>query len=163
MGIDMSDVEIAREGGCLCGAIRYRLRGDPLTLYCCHCTDCQKQSASAFSMSLTVRREQLELLKGTPLTATQTFPEDGRQKHGRHCGHCGSRVWTEFSKHPHIVNVRAGTLDDTSWLRPIAHTFTRSAQPWLELPAEIPSFEAAPDDLMDLVRAYQARERRARA
>jgi hypothetical protein len=146
-------------GGCLCGAIRYRFRGEPVTLYVCHCTDCQKQSASAFGMSLTILKTRLELLQGTPLTYTKTFPDDGRQKFAKFCGDCGSRVWTEFTKAPHIVNVRAGTLDDTRWLDPVAHIWTASAQPWLQIPTDLPSFAREPEDKMALVEAWKARKR----
>ena len=61
-----SDPPDVRAGGCLCGAIRYLFSGDPLTLYACHCTDCQVSTGSAFVLSMPAARESIELLQGTP-------------------------------------------------------------------------------------------------
>ena len=44
-------------GGCQCGTIRYKIRGEPWAIYACHCTECQRQSTSAFGLSMPVRRE----------------------------------------------------------------------------------------------------------
>jgi len=54
----------AGEGGCQCGKIRYRLTAEPQMLYICHCSDCQKQSASAFGMSLRMRPGDIEFVQG---------------------------------------------------------------------------------------------------
>lgn len=146
----------AREGGCLCGAIRYRVTGKPLTLYACHCTDCQKQSGSAFGMSMMFLKTQLELLQGSPRTFTKTFPDDGRQKYGKFCGDCGVRLWGEASAAPQIAILKPGTLDDTRGLVPVGHIWTRSAQPWVARLCEGLVSEQSGDN-MALVRAYAAR------
>ena len=51
-------------GGCQCGEVRYELTGAPHKLYICHCRECQKQSASAFGISVVVRSNHVRLLKG---------------------------------------------------------------------------------------------------
>ncbi|MFL6835047.1 MAG: GFA family protein, partial [Xanthobacteraceae bacterium] len=53
-------------GGCQCGGVRYELSAEPLTVYVCHCTECQRQSGSAFALSLAVARDALAVVKGTP-------------------------------------------------------------------------------------------------
>ena len=55
-------------GHCLCGAVAYRLTGEPLTFYACHCTDCQRRTGAAFALSMIVRRAALELTRGEPGT-----------------------------------------------------------------------------------------------
>jgi len=117
-------------GGCLCGAIRYRVADEPLTLYACHCTDCQRRTGSAFALSMVVLKSELHLLQGEPRGSTVTL-SDGRQKHGKFCGQCSTRLWGEPVRFPQVVVVQPGTLDDTTWLRPIGHIWTRSAQPWI--------------------------------
>ena len=52
-------------GGCQCGAIRYEIAAKPITLYACHCTDCQKQSASAFGMTFRIHGDALKITAGT--------------------------------------------------------------------------------------------------
>ena len=67
-----------REGGCQCGAVRYRITGEPIALYVCHCRECQKQSASAFGLSLEVPRAALRLTSGTPRRWTR-MSDSGRR------------------------------------------------------------------------------------
>ena len=148
-------------GGCLCGAIRYRVADEPLTLYVCHCTDCQRRTGSAFALSMVVLNSALELLQGEPRAYAVTL-SDGRQKHGKFCGECGTRLWGEPPKFPQIVVVQPGTLDDTTWLRPIGHIWTRSAQPWVSIPNDTLNFERHPDDPMILVKAWQDQATRER-
>ena len=145
-------------GGCLCGAIRYRLTDEPLTLYACHCTDCQRESGSSFGLTMVMSRTALDLLQGNPQRFAVTLA-DGRQKNGAFCGACATRVWGEPVQFPQVVNVEPGTLDDTTWLRPIAHIWTRSAQPWVVIPPNTLSFAEQPPDAMTLVNAWWDRRR----
>ncbi len=55
-----------REGGCSCGAVRYRLTTAPLFVHCCHCLNCQRQTGSAFVVNLLIEADRLELLAGEP-------------------------------------------------------------------------------------------------
>jgi len=138
-------------GRCLCGVTRYRLTGEPLMVYACHCTDCQKRSGSAFGLSMWVQRRALEVTQGE--VALHMAPtEDGRVRHSRICAACGIRLWSEPPPHPAFAIVRAGTLDDTSWLRPVAHLWTRSAQPWFAFPEGVPRYETQPKDIFELMR-----------
>ncbi len=133
-------------GGCLCGAIRYRLTDEPLTLYACHCTDCQRESGSAFSLSMVLSRTALDVLQGEPQRYAVTLP-DGRQKRGAFCGTCATRLWAEPVAFPQVVIIEPGTLDETGWVCPIAHIWTRSAQPWVVIPPDALTFEGQSDPL----------------
>lgn len=132
-------------GGCLCGAVRYRLREEPLTLYACHCTDCQRRTGSACGLSMFVRKQGVGLEQGRT-AGYRAALADGRVKAGQLCAACGSRLWGEPAAAPHILVLQPGTLDDTSWLRPVAHLWTRSAQPWMVFPPDVPRFETQPED-----------------
>ncbi len=147
------------EGGCVCGAVRYRLLEDPLELHVCHCTNCQALSGSAFVMTMPVQRRSLELLKGDPqLLSFETA--DGLAKRHRQCRDCGCCLWGEIDGLPNVVALQAGTLDDASWFEPIAHIWTSSAQPWVEIPTNARRYEKQPDDNLELVRAWKSRRDR---
>jgi hypothetical protein len=144
-------------GGCLCGDVRYRLDEDPVTLYACHCTDCQRQSGSSFALTRVVRSEALEVVRGRPEERSVTLP-DGRVKSARLCGRCATRLLFP-SRVAGLSGIEPGTLDDTSWLRPAGHIWARSAQPWVVIPEGALRFEQQPSDegMMALVRAWKSR------
>lgn len=124
------------EGGCQCGAVRYRLKGEPEGLTACHCRDCQRQSGSAFSLSLDVPDEAFELLSGR--LETFTVPCDsGRTKECAFCGSCGTRL---YHRGEWGMSIKAGTLDDTSRLTPDAHYWTKRKQAWVQIPEGVQSF-----------------------
>ena len=149
----------ARPGGCLCGAIRYRLRGDPVTLYACHCTDCQTSTGSSFALSMLVPRESIEVRQGEPELCEVDLP-DGRRKRAFRCASCGTHLWGAPQRVPQVLNLHPGTLDDTTWFEPVGHIWTRSAQPWVRIPADTLRYEQQPEDMMPLVRAWKARSTR---
>jgi hypothetical protein len=138
-------MELPQEGGCQCGAVRYRIVGAPMFLGVCHCTECQKQSGSAFGMSLVVRKDDWVLLRGTLKAFTRTS-DSGRPVICAFCPECGTRIHHEPAYIQGVFNVKPGTLDDTSWLQPIAHAWTASKQPWLALPEGTPTFERQPGE-----------------
>jgi hypothetical protein len=132
-----------KEGGCQCGRIRYRLEGEPLMLAVCHCTECQRQSGSAFGMSLVVPKHALRLLAGTPRTFTRSA-DSGRTVLCAFCPDCGIRIYHEPTYLRDVVNVKPGTLDDTSGLVPGAHAWTKRKQSWVLIPEGVPCFEEQP-------------------
>lgn len=149
-------IAFPQPGGCLCGDIRYRVLDAGLTLYACHCTDCQRQSGSSFSLSLVVRRTSLTLQSGRPAEYSVTLA-DGRRKSSQYCSDCCTRLFSP-SRAPELVIVEAASLDDTSWLRPVAHIWTRSAQSWLQLPDDALLYDqgSGPDDFLLFMRAWKA-------
>jgi hypothetical protein len=125
----MNDV---MEGGCQCGAVRYRIEGKPLDLAVCQCTECQRQSGSAFGMSLAIPAASFHLTKGA-LKSFQVQCDSGRTKTCMFCAHCGTRVY--HPTNPAGMTVKAGTLDYTAHLVPTAHYWTKRRQPWVVIPA----------------------------
>ncbi len=136
-------------GGCQCGQIRYEIRAEPLTLYVCHCRECQKQSSSAFGMSLTVPRDAVVIVQGQPKAWTRKA-DSGRQIKNLFCGECGTRLFHERSYSLDTINVKPGTLDDTSWLHPVANVWTCNAQPWLTISDQMLNYNQQPEDVSAL-------------
>jgi len=145
---------------CICEAVHYRVTEEPLTLYACHCTDCQRRSGSAFALSMWVNRAAIEVTKGEPVLH-ESKSADGRVRIARICTQCGTRLWSEPPRHPGLAVIRPGLLDDTSWLRPIAHLWTRSAQPWFVFPEGVPKYEQQTGDLGVLIDLWRNRPGRA--
>src|SRR5690349_20063110 len=81
-------------GRCQCGAVRYEHGAAPTTVYICHCRGCQKQSASAFGISVEMPKEGLKLSQGTPKYWTRDT-DSGRKLRCAFCPDCGSRLWHE--------------------------------------------------------------------
>ncbi len=145
----------AKKGGCHCGAIRYEFSGEPITCYACHCTNCQTQAGSAFSLTMIVSEESLVLIQGEP--ATYRRAREAGHVEQRFCGQCGTRLWGTGSRIPDLAFLKPGTLDDTSWVEPVAHFWTRSAQPWVKLGSETAIYETQPEDLQELIRLWRQR------
>ena len=155
-------MKLPQTGGCLCGAIRYEITQPPLVTYTCHCTVCQRLTGSAFSSALVVPAEACRF-RGR----AAVLPAHRRQRPcGDPVGLCGVRHLALQRREARtappgtFVAVRAGTLDDTSWLRPTAHFWTRSAQPWVTLPEGDTRFETQPADGLAWLHSARADQRR---
>ncbi|MCJ8159449.1 GFA family protein [Sphingomonas sp. LaA6.9] len=128
------------EGGCACGAVRYRLEGDPLIVHCCHCLDCQRQTGSAFVLNALIESDRVTLLSGEPQPVT--VPTDSGRPHDIcRCPNCQTALWSDYGRRGWLWFVRAGTLDEPSALSPGVHIYTRSKLPWLTLPDDVAQFE----------------------
>ena len=129
-------------GGCQCGQLRYKVTVKPLTLYCCHCTECQAQSSSAFGMSLRVPAGGV-LLEGR----YSSFVRDEGKATAVECvfcPDCGCRIIHRGRGEDSGGSIKAGSLDDKSWLHPVGHIWAGSAQKWVELGGLV--YESQPDD-----------------
>jgi hypothetical protein len=119
------------EGGCLCGAVRYRLTAMPYYVYFCHCRDCQRESGSPFVTDMNLDRAAVRITG--PLTRYTRTGDSGKPIHRSFCTICGTTVLTEFDVDPKHVSIKACSLDDPLWLEPDRHLFTSRTQPWLKL------------------------------
>jgi len=129
------------EGGCACGAVRYRLTSGPMFVHCCHCRDCQRQTGSAFVINALIETDRITLLAGEPRPVP--VPTDSGRPHDVYrCAVCQTAVWSDYGRRPALRFVRVGTLDDPSALPPDVHIYIRSKLPWVALPAGVPAFEA---------------------
>jgi len=130
-------------GGCRCGAIRYTCNAEPVAVVNCHCRDCQYASGGAYSTVVIVPRDALEI-EGETRAYTVTA-ETGNPITRRFCPTCGSPVFSEPKSGPVPVWViKAGSLDDPSWLTPAMHIWTDSAQPWAEMSPDLPKVARQP-------------------
>jgi hypothetical protein len=128
-----------REGGCACGAVRYRLTSDPLFVHCCHCLNCQRQTGSAFVINALIEADRVELLAGEP-QPVDVPRDDGSMQTIWRCPSCQVAVYSKYTS-PRVRFVRGGTLDDPSAIEPDVHIFTKSKVPWVELPDDVPAFD----------------------
>jgi hypothetical protein len=132
-------MSVPREGGCSCGAVRYRLTSDPLVVHCCHCLNCQRQTGSAFVINLLIEADRVELLAGEP--APVDVPrDDGSVQRILRCPACQVAVFSNYGR-SEIRFVRGGTLDDPSGIAPDVHIYTRSKLPWVTLTDPAPVFD----------------------
>jgi hypothetical protein len=124
------------DGGCHCGAVRYRMAGAPIYVNACHCRDCQKLTGSAFAINAMIEDDRIELLKGEPIRDAEGCFR---------CPRCNVLLW---ASHPMfgegIRFLRAGTLDQSEAIVPDAHFFVRSKHPWVTLPVGIRAFDTLP-------------------
>jgi hypothetical protein len=128
-----------REGGCACGALRYRLASAPLFVHCCHCSNCQRQTGSAFVVNLLIEADRVEVLAGAP-QPVDVPRDDGSVQRIFRCPHCQVAVFSEYSR-PEVRFVRGGTLDEPTDIRPDVHIYTRSKVAWVALPDDVPTCE----------------------
>ncbi|MCP3934562.1 MAG: GFA family protein [Actinomycetia bacterium] len=121
------------EGGCLCGAIRYSSSAEPRGMFVCHCTDCQRQTGTAFSVIVSVPETSFTIA-GESLSSFDTDGDDsGQPVHRYFCSSCGSPLFSKVEAFTESVFIKAGTLDDSSWLDPKYHIWTSSKQPWVHI------------------------------
>lgn len=133
--------ETVHEGGCGCGALRYRVRGGPVFVNNCHCTQCQHQTGSTSVVNAFYESERIQVLDGTFSEHEFTAGSGGPHVICR-CGTCGTAVLSYYPRLGRLgAGVRVGTLDDPSWVRPDAVVFISEKMPWVAVPEGIPAFE----------------------
>ncbi len=127
------------DGGCDCGAVRYRLTTAPMFVHCCHCSWCQRETGSAFALNALIESDRVDLLNGQPVMVDTPSQSGQGQKIWR-CPTCQVALWSTYAMAvgDKIRFVRVGTLDEPARVPPDIHIFTSSKQPWLDLPADIP-------------------------
>ncbi len=124
-------------GGCLCGSVRYSVEGDPIVQGVCHCSDCQRQTSSPFTVFVGFPAVAFSV-EGNSLSSFSTTGEDhGGETQRNFCSTCGSPVFSTTPLAPDVILIKAGSFDDSSWVEPGAEFFFDSAQPWS------PRFETA--------------------
>ena len=131
-------------GGCQCGKLRYEITGAPLETYVCHCRECQKQSASAFGISVIVRSADLKLLQGEPKSWSRPTDSGGRLT-CFFCPDCGSRVWHGNRESDETVSVKGGSLDQPPDLSAATHIWVSRKLPGVMIPERAPQYEGEPE------------------
>lgn len=127
------------DGGCSCGAVRYRLTGKPLFVHCCHCRHCQRETGSAFAHNGMIESDRIKVARGMP--AVFDLPTaSGKGQRVRRCSDCGVALWSTYGGPGPLVSfVKIATLDEPDRFPPQAHMFTASTAEWMVLPDGVPA------------------------
>lgn len=126
-------------GRCLCGAVAFEYDGPIGPANYCHCADCRRCTGSAFNVGVQVERARLRFVAGSPRAFTKRG-DSGDELTRHFCGDCGSPVFTSAPRHPELVYVKAGLLDDPSLVVPNRQIWTDSAVPWRHIDPGVASF-----------------------
>ena len=133
----------AKDGGCMCGAVRYHLEGEPLAVINCYCTDCQHVSGGAFVTGVLVPRPAVTFTKGEPRGFSGTS-ESGNTVTRSFCRDCGAPLFSELSANPGLIVVKLGSLDDPRSFAPSMSIWTGSALGWAHIDPNLPQFPKNP-------------------
>jgi hypothetical protein len=137
----MDQANLPWTGGCRCGQVRFRVTAGPLITMACHCTGCQRMTASAFSLSALFAADTFEVTAGEPVIGG-LHGEDVRHFF---CPHCMSWMFTRPQAIPGFVNVRSTLFDAVAGLEPYVETYVSEKLPWATTPAD-ESFEQFPPE-----------------
>ena len=130
-------------GGCLCGAVKYTSAADPVLVALCHCHHCQKQSGSAYSVNVGIPKGSLQFTSGKTAVYQDTG-SSGMPVYRHFCSSCGSPIFSDVVASPQLDWLKAGTLDDTSWVKPAVSIWCESAQGWVTTPEGVAAFAQNP-------------------
>lgn len=138
----MSNSEERHAGGCLCGALRYEVQGDPLNAGHCYCADCRKASGSGFIPFIGVAASNVRFSGQTRSFTSKAA--NGSDAVRNFCPVCGSLVFGGEIGKSESFTIYAGSLDEPSWFRPRVAIFTRGRPPWAVIPAGLTIFDGMP-------------------
>lgn len=120
--------QVTLKGGCLCGAVRYEVSGDPQRFYHCHCMRCRKSSGTGHATNLFMAEAQLVFQEGESLLKRYKVPE-AELFTRQFCSNCGSSV-ARFIPERDAVVIPAGSLDSAAPINPQARIFWDSRAEW---------------------------------
>lgn len=133
-----------KEGGCICGSIRFAALAKPVRVTFCHCRFCQKATGSAYMVEPVFNSSDFVLLEGSPRTFDKESEGSGKTVQIHFCGDCGTNLWLSFERFPGAVGIYAGTFDNPCWFEidPASskHIFLAFARSDTIIPAGLPTF-----------------------
>ena len=128
-------------GSCLCGSVRYEVRGPVGRVTNCHCSMCRKAHGAAFGTYGQVERKDFVVVSGAEdIASYQSSPGVSRT----FCKRCGSTLQFISDSRPRILSVALGTLDDDPKVEPSLHIFAASKAPWFSITDDLPQHAAYP-------------------
>jgi len=129
----------ARSGACECGAVSYQVTGEPKAVVICHCRSCQRQSGSAFGMSMVFAADGFQILSGE-LQVFERQADSGATLRCFFCPHCGVRIYHQKADISDTIILKPGTLDDARAVTPKRQLWLAQKQGWIDL-SGLPGFE----------------------
>ena len=131
----MSDQGQEHQGGCLCGAIRFKAEGDPLWVAYCHCHSCRRSTGAPVTTFVGYASERFSYLAGTP-QGYHSSPGVTRS----FCGQCGTPLTYEAEGSPGEVHAYISTFDEPDAFPPKLHVFVPEGISWLHIADQLPRF-----------------------
>jgi hypothetical protein len=131
------------EGGCVCGAVRYRVLGEPKLPLVCHCRYCQRRLGTAFAAIAFYTDEAIESVEGTLNHYEHRSDESGRSLRARFCPRCGTTVMIKAERLSGMTGISVGTFDEPGRVRIDRHIWMRSKLPWVKVPEDVAAHEQA--------------------
>ena len=133
-------------GRCACNTVQYQIDRPPMFIQACHCTCCQRETGSAFVINAIIESSNVHVTSSTQPVDVKTPCASGDSQRIQRCPICCVALWSYYPQAgPVLAILRIATLDkvkDSKFaLKPAAHIFTSTRQPWLDLGREIPQFE----------------------
>jgi len=132
-------------GGCACGAIRYDYAGRPLSMFYCHCRDCQQASGGPFVVAVLALTTMFRIVRGEPTYFTVPSDKGGTHTRG-FCPTCGSRLFGAVREGAPFIGITAASLDDPRIFKPKFHFFMADAQPWDVVNDGLPQYDTYPPE-----------------
>jgi len=129
-------------GGCLCRAVRYETNSAPITTRLCWCRVCQFIAAGNAAVSVCFPSAGMSITGET--RDFVSIVDSGNRMHRRLCVQCGVHLFSEAEARPHLIFVRAGTLDNTELAQPAATIWTAQAPSWACIDDTLPQWEGQP-------------------
>jgi hypothetical protein len=129
-------------GGCLCGSVRFRITAAPIVTRMCWCRLCQYLGAGSSTVNVCFPREAVAVEGET--RDYRSVADSGNVMHRRFCPKCGTPLFSEAEARPHLIFVRAGSLDDPEIAKPAATIWTSAAPTWACIDERIPRAEGQP-------------------
>ncbi|HEB58449.1 MAG TPA: GFA family protein [Gammaproteobacteria bacterium] len=130
------------QGGCLCGAVRFEIRGPIEDIVMCHCSQCRKVQGTAYATNGNVAANNFVFLSGEDNLTTYAVSDDQNKYF---CRTCGSPIMSRRASHPNQVRIRLGTIESDIEERPGAHIFVGSKANWDEVADDVPQFDEFED------------------
>lgn len=135
-------MDLPLEGGCLCGAVRYRVTAVPVDSSYCHCRMCQRRSGAPAVATVDIPVGGFEIVQGAPAAY-----QSSAAAHRVFCRDCGTELYFALIDDPPSLSLNIGTLDDPEAVRPLKHIWTSSRLSWFEIADDLPRHaEYAPED-----------------
>jgi hypothetical protein len=129
-------------GGCLCRQVRYRITATPIVTRVCWCRLCQYLAAGSATVNVCFPSNAITI-EGE-MGDYQSVADSGNKMHRRFCTTCGTALFSEAEVRPHLIFVRAGTLDDPEIAKPSATIWTSQAPTWACFDTSLPKIEKQP-------------------